>query len=77
MQALDYNELARKKIEMLYFSIDVDEVFGVAKVKEVLNCSDSTARAILAQMRDEVKIITPVRGRGKAKYRFVAKRHNS
>ena len=45
-------------------------MFGAAEIKEILGCSDSTARAILMKMRDDMEIIVTVTGQGKGKYRF-------
>ena len=71
MLVLNYNKPTICNIEKIYSSIEVNQVFGVGDVKNILNCSDSTARAIIAKLRDEVKVIVAVKGQGKAKYRFI------
>ncbi len=70
MSDLRYSEHTRKNIEKIYFSIGDNQIFGYSEVKEILHCSDSTARAVIARLRDEIKVITAVNGQGKAKYRF-------
>ncbi|MBR6497948.1 MAG: hypothetical protein IKT21_06875, partial [Methanomicrobium sp.] len=71
MSDLKFNEPTRKNIEKIYFSIGANQVFGYTEVKDILHCSDSTARALIARLRDELKVITAVYGKGKAKYRFM------
>ena len=46
------------------------EVFGNSRVVETLDCSEVTATTYLKRMEDELKIIVPVEGMGKGKYRF-------
>ena len=76
MQDLKYNEPTWNNIEKVYSSIKANQVFGSADIKAILNCSDSTARAIIAKLRDEVKAIVAVNGQGKAKYRFINETDN-
>ncbi len=45
-------------------------VFGNSRVVEILNCSEVTATSYLKRMEDELKIIVPVEGMGKGKYKF-------
>ena len=66
-----YNESTRKNIEKIYLNVEANQVFGAAEVKEMLGCSDSTARAVIAKLRDDINAIIPVKGQGKAKYRFM------
>ena len=46
------------------------EVFGNSRVVEILGCSEVTATSYLKRMEDELKIIVPVEGMGKGKYKF-------
>ena len=46
------------------------EVFGNSRVVEVLGCSEVTATSYLKRMEDEMKVIVPVEGMGKEKYKF-------
>ena len=48
-----------------------DDIFGNSKVVDILKCADNTATAYLRKMCDELKIIKPVDGHGKGKYKFV------
>lgn len=66
-----YNEPTKNNIMQIYSEIDGNQVFGTAEIKKILNCSDSTARAIMAKMRDNMHIVIPVTGKGKGRYRFV------
>lgn len=72
IQDLNYNEPTIKNMAKLYSSISANQVFGAADAKDILGCSDSTARAIIAKLRDDVKVITPVKGQGKGKYQFIS-----
>ena len=46
------------------------EIFGNSRVVEILGCSEVTATSYLKRMEDELKIIVPVEGMGKGKYKF-------
>ena len=65
-----YSEPTRNNILKIYDALEKEQVFGAAEIKEILGCSDSTARAILMKMRDDMEIIVTVTGQGKGKYRF-------
>ncbi|WP_051200888.1 RNA-binding domain-containing protein [Butyrivibrio sp. XPD2002] len=45
-------------------------VFGNSRVVEILGCSEVTATSYLKRMGNELKIIVPVEGVGKGKYKF-------
>lgn len=66
-----YKKPTQKNIILVYSEIDSNQIFGINEVKKILQCADSTARAIIAKMRDDIKIIIPVSGKGKGKYRFI------
>lgn len=65
-----YTKKIKQNILNLYEEIGT-EVFGNSRVVEVLGCSEVTATAYLKRMEDELKIIVPVEGMGKGKYRFL------
>lgn len=65
-----YTKKIKQNILKLYEEIGT-EVFGNSRVVEVLGCSEVTATAYLKRMEDELKIIVPVEGMGKGKYRFL------
>ena len=48
-----------------------NEVFGNSRVSQILDCSESTATDYIKRMCNELKIIAPVEGMGKGKYKFL------
>ena len=59
----------KQNILKLYEEIGMN-VFGNSRVVEILGCSEVTATSYLKRMENELKIIVPVEGLGKGKYRF-------
>ena len=45
-------------------------LFGTKEIKEILDCSPSTARAVMTKLRD-MKVVKAVNGKGKGKYVFI------
>ncbi|MGX8679825.1 MAG: ATP-binding protein [bacterium] len=64
-----YSKRIKQNILKLYDEIGT-EIFGNSRVVEILGCSEVTATSYLKRMEDELKIIVPVKGLGKGKYRF-------
>ncbi len=64
-----YTKKIKQNMLKLYEGIGT-EVFGNSRVVEILGCSEVTATSYLKRMEDELKIIVPVEGMGKGKYRF-------
>lgn len=64
-----YSKTIKQNILRLYEEIGT-EVFGNSRLVEILGCSEVTATAYLKRMANELKIIVPVEGMGKGKYRF-------
>ncbi len=64
-----YTDKIKQNILKLYDVIGT-EVFGNSRVVEILGCSEVTATSYLKRMDDELKIIVPVEGMGKGKYKF-------
>lgn len=64
-----YSKKIKQNILKLYENIGT-EVFGNSRVVEILDCSEVTATSYLKRMEDELKIIVPVEGMGKGKYKF-------
>ena len=64
-----YTKKIKQNILKLYEEIGT-EVFGNSRVVEILGCSEVTATSYLKRMGDELKIIIPVKGMGKGKYKF-------
>lgn len=66
----NYNEPTKKNILKVYDEIESSQIFGTLEIEKILDCSPSTARAVMAKYRD-MKVVTEVKGRGKGKYRFL------
>ena len=65
----EYSKKTKQNIFKLYEEIGT-EVFGNSRVVEILSCSEVTATSYLKKMEHELKIIIPVEGMGKGKYKF-------
>ena len=64
-----YTNKTKQNILKLYELVGT-EIFGNSRVVEILDCSEVTATSYLKRMADELKIIVPIEGMGKGKYRF-------
>lgn len=53
----------------MYNEIESSQVFGTGEIEDILGCSASTARAVMAKLR-EMKVVVSVKGKGKGKYTF-------
>ena len=65
-----YNEPSKVNILKVYHEIEKNQIFGtkeIKEIKEILDCSPSTARAVMTKLRD-MKVIN---GKGKGKYVFI------
>jgi len=65
-----YNEPSKANILKVYDEIEKNQIFGTKEIKEILDCSPSTARAVMTKLRD-MKVVKAVNGKGKGKYVFV------
>lgn len=65
-----YNEPSKAKILRVYDEIEKNQIFGTKEIKEILDCSPSTARAVMTKLRD-MKVVKAVNGKGKGKYVFI------
>lgn len=57
----------------VYDEIEKNQIFGtkeIKEIKEILDCSPSTARAVMTKLRD-MKVVKAVNGKGKGKYVFI------
>lgn len=68
--SLNYTAIAKNNIKKIYKSLKKNQVFGANEIKEILNCTDSALRLLLAKLRDKLKVIEKVKGQGKGKYRL-------
>ena len=65
-----YNEPSKLNILKVYDEIEKNQIFGTKEIKEILDCSPSTARAVMTKLRD-MKVVKAVNGKGKGKYVFI------
>ena len=65
-----YNEPSKANILKVYDEIEKNQIFGTKEIKEILDCSPSTARAVMTKLRD-MKVVKVVKGKGKGKYVFI------
>ena len=47
-----YNEPSKANILKVYDEIEKNQIFGTKEIKEILDCSPSTARAVIIKLRD-------------------------
>lgn len=64
-----YSEPTRLNLKLLYDQLDANQVFGSAYLVKMLECSQRTARGLLAKLR-EMNVVVPVAGKGKGMYRL-------
>jgi ATP-dependent DNA helicase RecG len=64
-----YNEPTKANIIKVYNEIEKKQIFGTKEIEVILGCSSSTARAVMAKLRD-MNVVTVVKGKGKGKYIF-------
>ena len=65
-----YNGTLKANILKEYDEIEKNQIFGTKEIKKILGCSPSTARAVMAKLRD-MKVVKAVNGKGKGKYVFM------
>lgn len=65
-----YNEPSKANILKVYDVIEKNQIFGTRKIAEILDCSPSTARAVMTKLRD-MEVVKAVNGKGKGKYVFI------
>jgi len=70
IQRAGYPERTKRNLTLLADSLQEGEVFGNARVTQILDCSAPTATACLKKLYEELNLIVPVEGQGKGKYRF-------
>ena len=56
--------------EDTYTLAELDEIPSPKEIKEILDCSPSTARAVMTKLRD-MKVVKAVNGKEKGKYVFI------
>lgn len=70
IQKQNYKEPTPTNIIQIYENIDTNQVFSTKDMVNILGCSPSTSREIMAKLRD-MKVVCEVKGMGKGKYRFI------
>lgn len=65
-----YNEHSKENILKVYDGIEKNQIFGTKEIKGILDCSPSTARAVMTKLSD-MKVVKAVNGKGKGKYVFI------
>ena len=65
-----YNESSKANILKVYDVIEKNQIFGTREIAEILDCSPSTARAVMTKLRD-MEVVKAVNGKGKGKYVFI------
>ncbi len=63
-----YNEPSKANILKVYDVIEKNRIFGTKEIAEILDCSSSTARAVMTKRRD-MEVVKAVNG--KEKYLFI------
>lgn len=61
---------SKVNILKVYDEIEKNQIFGTKEIKEILDCSPSTARVVMTKLRD-MKVVKAVNGKGKEKYVFI------
>lgn len=64
-----YSRPTVEKMKLLYDNLEVNQIFGAAYVRKVLECADSTARRLIGMLRT-MDVVVPIKGKGKGMYRF-------
>lgn len=65
-----YSKTSKSRMIKIYESVG-NEVFGNQRITEILKCSETTATSYIKKMGQGLKVIVPVEGKGKGKYRFI------
>ena len=65
-----YNEPSKANILKVYDVIEKNQIFGTREIAEILDCSPSTARAVMTKLRD-MEVVKAVNGKEKGKYVFI------
>lgn len=69
IESLKLSSPMRKNINILFMKLSNIDYFGRTEIIEILKLSPSGASKLIAKLL-ELKIIIPVLGHGKSKYRF-------
>ena len=64
-----YNASSVLNLKSIYDKIEANQVFGSTYLSKILDCSERTARSLLAKLK-EMNVVIAVAGKGKGIYRF-------
>lgn len=64
-----FNKIAKRNLSKFIRGIDADEIFGVSRIREIVDCGASAAASALKKLQ-ALELIVPVSGHGKGKFRF-------
>ncbi|MCQ2050569.1 MAG: hypothetical protein MJZ22_06175 [Candidatus Saccharibacteria bacterium] len=64
-----FNKTAKENLLKFVRGVELDEIFGVSRVREIVVCGASSASAALKKLQ-ALDLIEPVVGHGKGKFRF-------
>ena len=64
-----YSKPTIDNMRTLYDRVEINQIFGAAYVKKVLECADSTARRLIGMLKT-IQVVVPITGKGKGMYRF-------
>lgn len=64
-----FNKTAKENLLKFVHGVELDEIFGVSRVREIVVCGASSASAALKKLQ-ALDLIEPVVGHGKGKFRF-------
>lgn len=65
-----YNEPSKANILKVYNEIEKNQIFGTKEIAKILDCSPTTAKAVMAKLR-EMGVVTAVKGNEKGRYVFI------
>ncbi len=69
IQGSNYSNATKQKLIQIYENVG-KEVFGNAKVADILHCSETTATTYIKRLHNELEVTELVQGTGKGKYKF-------
>ena len=64
-----YSRSTVENMKLLCDNLEVNQVFGAAYVRKVLECADSTARRLIGMLKT-IDAVVPITGKGKGMYRL-------
>lgn len=70
IEQLDVHQQTKEKMRLVRMNINPNVPFGRSDIAVILNCSQTSAGNLINKMK-AAKIIEPVTGAGKGKYRFI------